>query len=67
MYSLQGLYAKNVLTDYMLGSLSRSALGNPLDSDVIWRLTPFIGWSEDDATTEGPALIRIGGMDTTLK
>ena len=58
----QGLYAKNILMDYMLGSLNRSALGIPLESATSWRLTPFIGWSEDDAAIEEIALIRISPL-----
>ena len=55
----QGLHAKNILMDYMLGSLNTTALGSPMDADVNWKLTPFIAWSEDDMMAEDHAIMRI--------
>ena len=55
----EGLDAKTILMNYMLGSLNRTALGSPLDSDVFFKLMPFIGWSEDDPDIEGDAIYGI--------
>ena len=37
--------------NYMLGSLNRTALGSPIGG-VLFKLTPFVGGSEDDASIE---------------